>query len=85
MVSRLGGHRVCFARGILTTHIYSTGSHHCLRAEQSRDSNVIYQLINCKESRRNWMTERKGHGEVEIAPQGSTLVVVSLPVNYFVL
>lgn len=31
------------------------------------------------------MTERKGHGEVEITLQGSTLVVVSLPVNYFVL
>lgn len=46
---------------------------------------MIYQLINCKESRRNGMRERKGPGKVEAAPQGSTLVVVSLPVNYFIL
>lgn len=65
MGSRLGGHRVGFAKGILITHIYSTGSHHCLGAEQSRDWNVIYQLINCKESRRNGMRERKGPGEVK--------------------
>lgn len=83
MLPRLEGHRVCFAKGVLITHISSTGSHHYLCAEKIMDLNVIYQLINCKESRRNGMRERKGPGEVKTAPRGSTLVVVSLPVNFF--